>query len=128
MESFQIIDKFCSSPFANFLNMAYIFTQVIRNAKQSTADILQNRCFLKVSQISLESNYVGVSFSKVADLKAWNFIKKTPTQVFSSEICGIFKIAFFYRTPSVAASGNGKAFHRLSIFYYHDLAKSSVFI
>ena len=34
MESLQIIDKFCSSPLANFLNMAYIFMQDITNAKQ----------------------------------------------------------------------------------------------
>ena len=32
----------------------------------------------------------------------------------------------FYRTPPMAASGNRKTFHRLSIFYYHDLAKCSV--
>ena len=33
MESLQIIDKFCSSPLVIFLNMAYIFIQVIRNGK-----------------------------------------------------------------------------------------------
>ena len=33
-----------------------------------------------------------------------NFIKKeTLAQVFSCEVCEIFKNAFFYRTPSVAA-------------------------
>ena len=31
-------------------------------------------------------------------------IKKTPTQVFSFEICEIFKNTFFYRTPPVNAS------------------------
>ena len=40
----------------------------------------------------------------------------------------IFKSSFFYWTPPVAASGNGKTLHRLSIFYYHDLPKCSVFI
>ena len=30
-------------------------------------------------------------------------LKKTPTQVFSSEICEIFKGTFFYSTPRVAA-------------------------
>ena len=44
MESLQIIEKFCSGPLAIFLNMAYIFMQVIGNAKQSFADVLQNRC------------------------------------------------------------------------------------
>ena len=37
-------------------------------------------------------------FNKVADLKA-----QYSTQVFSSEICEIFKNNFFNRTPSVAA-------------------------
>ena len=32
------------------------------------------------------------------------FLKKTPTQVFSCEICEIFKNTFFYRTPPAAAS------------------------
>ena len=44
MESLQIIDKFCSGPLANFLNMAYMFMQVIKNAKQSFADVFQNKC------------------------------------------------------------------------------------
>ena len=35
----QIIDKFCSGPLANFLIIAYIFMQIVRNAKQSFADI-----------------------------------------------------------------------------------------
>ena len=34
----------------------------------------------------------------------YNFIKETPIQVFSCEICEIFKNNFFYRTPQVAAS------------------------
>ena len=33
-----------------------------------------------------------------------NFIKKIPTQVFSCEICEVFKNIFFYKTPPVAAS------------------------
>ena len=51
--------------------------------------------FLKVSQISLEKICVGVSFDKVAGLKA---------QMFSCEICKNFENIFFYRTPRVAAS------------------------
>ena len=34
MESLKIIDKFCSGPLENFLNMACIFIQVIRNCSQ----------------------------------------------------------------------------------------------
>ena len=34
------------------------------------------------------------------------FLKtQTPTQMFSGEICEIFKNTFFHRTPTVAASG-----------------------
>ena len=33
MESLEIIGEFCSSPLAIFLNMAYIFMQIIRNGK-----------------------------------------------------------------------------------------------
>ena len=41
--------------------------------------------------------------------------KKTPTQVFSWEFAESFKNASFCRTPPVAASRNGKAFHQLFI-------------
>ena len=101
MESLQIIDKFCSSPLANFLNVAYIFMQVMRNAKQSFADVFQNRCSQKFhkKKISQENTYV-----------------ETPTQMFSCEICKIFNNTFFYRTPPVAAFGNGRTFYLLSIF------------
>ena len=114
MESLQIIDKFCSGPL-----VLYIFMQVIRNAKQSFADVLQNRCSLNICKFHRKTPILEfLCFNKVAGLKAWNFIKKRcfPTEVFSCKICEIFKDTFFYRTPPVAASGNGKTFHPLSIF------------
>ena len=60
--------------------------------------------FLKVLQTSQESTCVGVFLKKTCRLKACNFIKKTPTQVFSCEVCEIFKNTFSYRTPLVTAS------------------------
>ena len=60
-------------------------------------------------------------------LEAWNFIKKRLQQRCFPVKFAVSKNTFFYRTPRVAASGNGKTFHRLSIFYYHDLVKCSVF-
>ena len=48
-------------------------------------------------------------FNKVASLKpeTRNFIKKeTLAQVFSRELCGMFENIFFYRTPSMVASGS----------------------
>ena len=53
---------------------------------------------------------------KLQALRHGTLLKKTPTQVFFCEICGIFKNTFSYRTSPVATSRNGKAFHRLSIF------------
>ena len=56
-------------------------------------DVLENFANFTGKHQCLES-----LFNKVADLK------ETPTQVFSSEICEIFKDTFLYRTPPVAAS------------------------
>ena len=60
--------------------------------------------FLKVSQNSQENTCARVSF--LIKLQALgNFIKKgTLAQMISCEFCEIFKNAFFYRTPPVAAS------------------------
>ena len=41
-----------------------------------------------------------------------DFIKNTPTQVFSCEICKIFNNTIYYRTPPVAASVKGDSKHR----------------
>ena len=123
MESLQKIDKFSSGPLAIFLNMAYLFMQVIRS---SGSQMLFKQASFKVPQISQESTYVGVSFNKVAGLNAWNFTKKrlqhrcfpvkfdfhrkTPEEHL------ILKNTFLYRTPPLAASGNGKTFHPFSFF------------
>ena len=61
IESLQIIDKFCIGPWAIFLNMGYIFMQVIRNVKQSFPDVPENGV-LNISQILQENIYAGVSF------------------------------------------------------------------
>ena len=46
------------------------------------------------------------NFAKTFEVKqkACNFIKETPTQMFSCEYCDIFKNSFFCSTPLVAAS------------------------
>ena len=36
------------------------------------------------------------------------YLKQTPTQVFSYDICELFKNTFFYRTSPVAASENNE--------------------
>ena len=42
--------------------------------------------------------------NNAAGLHSCNFIKETPTQVFSCEYCEIFKNSFYYRAPLVTAS------------------------
>ena len=62
--------------------------------------------FLKISQYSHESTRVGLSYNRVAGLKACNFIEKeTPKQAFSSGYSKIFKNTFFNKTPAVVSSG-----------------------
>ena len=52
--------------------------------------------FLGISQSSLENTCARVSFLME---------NETVAQVFSCEFCEISKNAFFYKTPTVAASG-----------------------
>ena len=59
-----------------------MFNSVLKTQKQPRA------VFLKISSISLENTCVGVSFNKVAGLKAFS-------QVFSCEICEIFKNTYY---------------------------------
>ena len=69
--------------------------------------------FCKKGVLKNFANFIGkqlcesLFFNKVAGLRseACNLIKKeTLAQVFSCEICEIFKNTFFYRIPPVAAS------------------------
>ena len=62
--------------------------------------------FLKITQISQENICVGVSLIKFQTLRLATLLKKTPTQLFFSEIYKIFKNTFFYKTPPVAAFAN----------------------
>ena len=59
--------------------------------------------FLNVSQISQENTYVGVSFNKVADLKAWNFIEKR-----LQHRCFPVKFAKFSRTHFLQNNSGGR--------------------
>ena len=130
MESLQIIDKFCSSPLANFLNMAYIFMQVMRNAKQSFADVFQNRCSQKFhnKKILQENTYVE---SLLITLQAWrhgSLLKKR-----LQHRCFPVKFTKFLRTPFFTEHlwwlllEMEKHFIFFPFFYYHDLAKCPVF-
>ena len=57
--------------------------------------------FLEISQKSQENTCVRVSFLMKLQVKSYNF---RLTQIFSCELCKIFKNIFSYKTPLVAAS------------------------
>ena len=59
--------------------------------------------FLKFSQYSQENMRWSIFLKRLQPLRPATLLKKTPTQVFSREICEIFT-SFFYRTPPEAAS------------------------
>ena len=61
---------------------------------------------LKSSQISQESTCVEIFVNNVTGHQNWNFIKETPTEVFTCEICKSFKSTLSYRISPVAASGS----------------------
>ena len=71
--------------------------------------------FFKIVALKNFANFTGkhlyrsLFLNKVAGFRNSNFIKKTPTQVFSSAVAEIFKNTFFYRTSSVAASHSFKS-------------------
>ena len=76
---------------------------------QLFANVLQNWSSYKFSDIRKEISVLESLFNKVTVLMACNFIKKeTPTQVFSCKYHKLFENSFFYGTPPVAASKNGR--------------------
>ena len=65
-----------------------------------TSLVLQNRCFLKFSDIHQKISVLNSLFNTVWELKAHNFNKKeTPTQVFSCEYHKIIKNSCFIEHP-----------------------------
>ena len=71
--------------------------------KQSFTDFLQYKCSLRFCKFQRETLVMESLYNEVAGLEVFNFIKKR-FQVFSCEICEIFKNKFFYRTLPMAAS------------------------
>ena len=58
--------------------------------KQPFANGFQNKCFLKIFQISQENTLLESLFNKVAGLGLQLYWKETPAQVFSCQIWEIF--------------------------------------
>ena len=72
--------------------------------KQSFADALQNGV-LKNFENSKGKHLCQSLFLKNLQAEGLQlYLKNTPTQVFSCEVCEIFRNTFFYRTPRVIAS------------------------
>ena len=66
----------------------------------------RSHLFFKIGVLKNFANFTGehLCWSLFLTKFFTDFIKNTPTQVFSCEICKIFKNTSFYRTPPVAAS------------------------
>ena len=66
----------------------------------------RSHMFFKIGVLKNFPNFTGKQLCWSLFLTKFftNFIKNTPTQVFSCEICKTFKNTFFDRTPPVAAS------------------------
>ena len=78
--------------------------------------------FLKVSQTSQESAYILESLFKNSQIEGFQlYLKKTPTQVFSCEVCKILRTPFFQRTPLMTVSASPLAD---SVFFLNQTALS----
>ena len=66
----------------------------------------RSHMFFKIVVLKIFANFTGkhLNWSLFLTKFFTNFIKITPTQVFSCAMCKIFKNTFFYRAPPVAAS------------------------
>ena len=121
MESLQITNKFWSSPLAIFQTwLAYL-------GKSWEMQSSRLQIFFKKGVLKNFANFTGkyLCWSLfLIKLQAWKhgtLLKRdSNTDVFLWNLRNFLK-NLFYKTPRVVASGNGKTFHRLSIFYYHDL-------
>ena len=77
--------------------------------KQPLEVFCNKRCSWKCWKFYRKTPVLEPLFDKVSGLQLCNFIKETPTEVFSSENCGIFKNTYFEEQ---------KVFWRLFMFMY----------
>ena len=83
--------------------VSYLFIKWCESSPSQTffqKDVFKNFCKFHRKNPVLESLFIKILG------QTCNFIKETLTQVFSCEICEIFKNTFFQRTPPVAAFDN----------------------
>ena len=91
-------------------------TKVFPRFSEHTEAVAVKRCcakkmFLKFHKFHKISPVLGSLFNKVAGLKACNFIKnRLPTQVFSCQICQIFKNTYLEEHLRTTASKHRSSF------------------
>ena len=96
-----ISSYFCPVNIAKFLRTAFL---------QNTSTSSRLQMFFKIGILKSFANFTGRHLCWRLFLKNLQteglqlHKKKTPTQVFSCEVCEIYKNTFSYRTPPVTAS------------------------
>ena len=81
-----------------FLSKFSVFLNFFFRNYQPFADVLQNRCFLKIPPYSQENTCVESLFNKEIFFKEL-LLKRDSTQVFCYEYCEILKNTFFTECP-----------------------------
>ena len=112
-----------------FLDIQYTewcFFSVFQFKEAATGGIFQKKVFTKISQISQEYTCFGVSFQKRCRPPA-TLLKRDSKQLFSCEICEIFKNTYFeeyLRTTTSEFIGNTTLL-RETILKKHKNGKTS---
>ena len=87
-----------------------MLTNITQKTEAVTRRCSVKKVLLKILQNRQENTCARFSFLIKLQAEVCNFIKKeTLAQVFSCEICQIFRNTLFYRTPPVVASEKLKA-------------------
>ena len=84
--------------------------------------IVKQSVIRRYSSISILKNFANFTGKKTCDslldtIAGLRLARRDSTQVFSGEICEIFKSTFFYRTTQVATF-EAKNIHTIAAIYY----------
>ena len=91
-------------------NLPPLFVIVFWGETNRSSLLKQMQMFFKIDVLKNFANFIGnhqywsIILIKLQAWRPATLLKKTPTQVFSFEICESFKNTLFYRTLPVAAS------------------------
>ena len=79
--------------------------------------------FLKISLNFAGKHLCWSLFNKVTHLRAFNFIKETPTQVFSCEICDIFMNTYYEKHLRTTASCYSEVFQTIAALQSSEISR-----